>query len=96
MSTKKLLLDLAGSIATATTDAPDEYPDWLPKTWKIHKEDIEELWAQIRPKLRRDLEQANILDQKIAAMIVAFDNGEKIIGRKIAWDIYNSRIEGLR
>ena len=34
--------------------------------------------------------------RKLNAMFVAFEDGNKAIGRKIAWDIYNSKLEKLR
>lgn len=96
MSLRKLLDDFTGVINISTTDAPDEYPDWLPLTWEAHRANIENLWAQICPRLKRDTDKAEILSRQLISMISAFEAGNKKIGRKIAWDIYNSRPENLR
>lgn len=96
MSLSETLKDFAGSIATATTDAPDEYPEWSSWTYETHMGDLRELWAVIRPQLKRDLEQAEFVDGKLHEMIAAFDAGEKEKGRKAAWALYNSDLKQLR
>ena len=96
MSLRRLLDDLAGSITLATRYPPDEYPEDLPLTYESHKADIKELWRQARPRLKRDLDKAEMLDNQLSAMFSAFEVGNKKFGRKIAWDIYNSKPEKLR
>jgi hypothetical protein len=96
MSLLRLLDDFSGSITLVTSFSHDEYPDDLPLTYESHKVDIQELWGIIRPKLRRDLEKSEMLDQQLIAMFSAFDASNKKLGRKIAWDIYNSKPEKLR
>ncbi len=96
MSLRRLWEEFMGSISTATTDPPDDYPDWLPLTWEQHKSDLREMWEGIRPRLKHDLDKAETLDRQLTAMIAAYDAGNKEFGRKIAWDIYNSRPEKLR
>lgn len=96
MSLRKFLDDLAGSITLATRYSPDDYPDDFPLTYQAHKEDIQELWERARPMLKRDLEKAEMLDRQLSAMFAAFEAGNKRLGRKIAWDIYNSQPEKLR
>jgi len=96
MSLSETLKDLAGSIATATSDAPDEYPEWSSWTYETHMADLKELWAAIRPQLKRDLEQAEFIDGKLQEMFAAFDAGEKDKGRKAAWALYNAEVTKLR
>ena len=96
MSLRKLLDDLSGSITLATTYPPDEYPEYLPLTYESHKIDIEELWEQVRPRLKRDLDKIDAIDRQLAAMFAAFEIGNKKLGRKIAWDLWNLPIRDLR
>jgi predicted component of type VI protein secretion system len=96
MSLYERLRDFAGSIATATSDAPDEYPEWSSWTYETHMEDLRSLWAAIRPQLKRDLEQAAWVDQKLQEMFTAFDAGDKETGRKAAWALYNAEVTKLR
>ena len=96
MPIKERLKDFAGSIAVATTDSPDNYAEWSSWTYEAHMADLKELWAEIRPKLKRDLEQAKFIDGKLQEMFTAFDAGEKDKGRKAAIAIYNQKVEKLR
>lgn len=96
MSLKEHLADFAGSIAVATTDPPDNYAEWSSWTYETHMVDLKELWAEIRPQLKRDLEQAELIDSKLQEMFEAFDVGEKDKGRKAAMTIYNLKVEKLR
>ena len=96
MSLREALKDFAGGLSTAISDAPDEYPDWSSWTYETHMADLRELWAAIRPQLKRDLEQAEFVDAKLQEMFVAFDAGEKEKGRKAALAIYNSDVKNLR
>ena len=96
MSLKERLKDFAGSIAGATTDPPDDYQFPEFQNYESHKADLKELWAEIRPQLKRDLEQAEFIDGKLHEMFTAFDAAEKEHGRKAAWAIYNLQVEKLR
>lgn len=96
MSLQEKLKDFAGSISTATGDAPDDYPEWSSWTYETHMADLKGLWAEIRPNLKRDLDQAALIDGKLQEMFAAFDAGEKERGREAAWFIYNLGIEKLR
>ena len=95
-SLRKLLDDLAGSIGAAAAMAPDEYDPGSYITYEFNMAEIRELWASARPKIRRDLDQANVLDGQLNAMFYAFETGDKKLGRKIAWDICNSKPEKLK
>jgi hypothetical protein len=96
MSLKERLSDFAGSVGGAATRAPDEYPEWSHMSYETHMADIKELWAEIRPQLRRDHEAAEFIDSKLQEMFEAFDAGEKDKGRDAAWAIYNIKAERLR
>lgn len=95
MSLQQKLKDFAGSISTATGDAPDEYPDWSSWTYETHMADLRGLWAEIRPQLK-NLEQAALVNDKLLEMIDAFDAGEKEKGRAAAWFLYNLDVNKLR
>ncbi|MFE0502421.1 hypothetical protein ACFW0P_16750 [Lysobacter soli] len=96
LAIRELLADFVGSIASAASDAPDNYPDWLPKDWTSHRADLLDLWGRIHPGLKRDVDQAAALGVQVTAMIDAFDSGDREAGREIAWDIFNSQPEKLR
>ncbi|WP_431256756.1 hypothetical protein ACQ86G_18900 [Roseateles chitinivorans] len=96
MSLKERLKDFAGSIASATTNSPDDYSEWSSWTYETHMADIKALWTEVRPQLKRDLEQAEFINAKLAEMFEAFDSGEKDAGRKAAWAIYSLKVERLR
>jgi hypothetical protein len=90
------LKDLAGSIATAASNAPDEYPEWSAWTYETHMTDLRELWAEIQPQLTRDTEKAHWTAVKLGEMFSAFEKGDKASGRKAAWALYNSDVKKLR
>jgi hypothetical protein len=95
MALSKLLEDFAGQIAVATTDSPDEYPEWS-DGYEAHMSDLKSLWSQIRPQLKRDFEQVECVELNLRDMIAAFDAGEKEKGRKAAWAIYRLDVKKLR
>ncbi len=90
---KEKLADLAGSLAIITS-APYGYPDFI--TYEINKADIIDLWSQIKPALKRDLEQAQTIDSKLANMFDAFESGDAQAGRDTAWALYNMNVKKLR
>ncbi|HEX7803628.1 MAG TPA: hypothetical protein VF471_12815 [Pseudoxanthomonas sp.] len=96
MSLRKNLDDLAGAVGAAAAMAPDEYDPGSYITYEFNMAEIRKLWAAARPKIRRDLNQATVLDGKLNSMLSAFEAGDKKLGRKIAWDIYNSKPEKLK
>ncbi|MGQ0709533.1 MAG: hypothetical protein ACT4NV_07250 [Rhodoferax sp.] len=96
MSLRETLENFAGSLGCAATNAPDEYADWSYITYELNMADLKELWASIRPQLKRDLEQAEWVDGKLREMFTAFDAGEKEQGRKAAWALYNADVTKLR
>lgn len=95
-SLRTILDDLAGSVGAAAAMAPDEYDPGLAVNYENNMADIRELWATARPRIKLDLDKAEMLDRQLSAMFSAFEAGNKKLGRKIAWDIYNFRPEKLR
>lgn len=95
-SLSEKLLDFAGAISSAGTDAPDEYPEWSYRSFEADMSDIKELWSEIRPKLKQDVEKADFVDGKLQEAFAAFDAGEKEKGRKAMLAIYNLGIRTLK
>lgn len=95
MSLKERLADFAGALAVAT-NAPADYvfPEF--QSYESNMADLKELWSQIRPLLKRDVEQAEFIDAKLLEMRAAFDAGDKDKGRSAVWAIYNLGVEKLR
>lgn len=96
MSLREKLDDFAGAVGRAGTDAPDEYPEWSYITYESNMADIRELWMEIRPKLKRDVDKALFIDNKLQEAFSAFDANEKEKGRDAMWDIYNLDLIDLR
>ena len=94
MSLEELLYDFSSSL-TGATIAPDGYMEGG-ITYERNMADLKDLWSQIRPKLKRDLEQAQWVDAKLQEMFAAFDAGEKEKGRDAAWALYGSDVKKLR
>jgi hypothetical protein len=95
MSLKERLADFAGALTSATY-APDAYPMPEYVNYESNMADLKELWAQIRPQLKRDLESAEFIDRKLQEMFAAFQTGEKDKGRKAVMAIYNLDVEKLK
>lgn len=96
MSVQEQLVDFAGAIGRAASVAPDEYPDWSYDNYEMTRTDINELWSQIRPQLKRDADKVSFIDEKIAEAFAAFDSGDKERGRKAMWAVYNLGLRDLR
>jgi hypothetical protein len=95
MSLTETLRDFAGAL-TSATDAPDEYPAWGYITYESNMADLKELWAKIRPKLERDLEQAEFVDTKLQEAFSAFEANEKDKGRKAILTVYNLDVKQFK
>jgi hypothetical protein len=95
MSLTETLSDFAGAL-TSATDAPDEYPAWGYVTYESNMADLKELWGKIRPKLKRDLEQAEFVDSKLQEAFDAFMVNEKDKGRKAILAVYNLNVKQFR
>jgi hypothetical protein len=96
MSLREDLENFNGSINLAIGHPPDDYPEWSYVTYDSHMADLKALWAAIRPRLKRDLIEAEQIDGKLAEMFTAFDAGEKERGRSAALFIYNMEPTRLR
>jgi hypothetical protein len=96
MSFTQSIQNFGDSIAGATMNAPDEYPVWSSLTYETHMADLKNLWNEIRPQLKRDLEKAQWVDVTLQEMFHAFDAGQKVLGRKAAWALYNAEVTKLR
>ncbi len=72
--------DFMGAVANAATYAPDEYPEWSYASYDVHKTDIPNFWSQILPRIKKDVEQANFIDQKVKEAFSAFDQVGKRSG----------------
>lgn len=96
MALMDLLADFAGAVSGAATHAPDDYPAWSYATYETDMADIKELWAEIRPRLKHNLEEARFIDAKVVEAFVAFEEGEKVKGQLAMWDIYNLQVKKLR
>lgn len=95
MSLKERLEEFAGAL-TRATDAPDDYPFPEFQSYESNMADLRQLWTEIRPQLKRDIEQAQFIDGKLQEMFAAFDTGEKEKGREVVWAIYNLDVKKLR
>jgi hypothetical protein len=95
MSLTETLSNFAAALASAT-DAPDEYPAWGYVTYESNMADLKDLWGKIRPKLKRDLEQAEFVDVKLQEAFAAFEANEKDKGRKAVLAIYNLNVKRFR
>ncbi|PKB13888.1 hypothetical protein CLU91_5517 [Janthinobacterium sp. 64] len=96
MSLSDKTVDFSGALAIASTDAPDDYPDWGSTTYASNMEDLKDLWAEIRATLKKDLDKVPFIDAKLQEAFFAFDSGEKEKGRKAILAIYNLEVKKLR
>jgi hypothetical protein len=94
-SLTELLKDFAGALASAT-DAPDGYPEWGYVTYESNMRDLKQLWAEIRPKLKRDVERVEDINGMLQEMFDAFESGDRDRGRASVWALYNSDVKRLR
>jgi hypothetical protein len=89
MSTRRELLDLfMGGVATSTSEAPDQFPDWHPG-WSFKRDQILADWTAAKSMLKKDLDKAALIDTKLAEAIACFDQGQREPGRSLMWEIYN-------
>lgn len=96
MSLTEKLRDFAGALAVASTDAPDDYPEWGYTTYESNMADLKDLWAEIRPKLKKDADKAEFIEGKLQEAFAAFDVKEKQKGRDMILAIYNLDVKKLR
>jgi hypothetical protein len=96
VSLRENLQNFADSVCAAGSDAPDEYAEWSSWTYQTHMADLRQLWTNIRPQLTRDFEKAQWVEVTLQEMFAAFETGQKELGRKAAFAIYNAEVTKLR
>ncbi|MDM0109325.1 hypothetical protein QTH97_30645 [Variovorax sp. J22R24] len=75
MGFTEILEDFAACVAVAARVAPDRYPGWS-SGWKGNLEEMMSLWNEIRPLLRRDVEQAQRIDSVLQEMVCVAEAGD--------------------
>jgi hypothetical protein len=88
MSERESLVLFKGYVATATSEAPDQYPDWH-SGWAYHRNELLTHWSAARRLLKRDLDHVATIDAKLAQAIESFDRGKREPGQSLMWEIYN-------
>lgn len=89
------LEDLAACIAVAADIAPDAYPAWS-DGFRAHFTATMQLWGEIRPQLRRDLEMAQRIDVGLLKMATALEVGDPDGFRETARTIHGLDVSKLR
>ncbi|MDM0066091.1 hypothetical protein [Variovorax sp. J31P207] len=89
------LEDLAACLRVAAHCSPAEFPTWSDAP-ENHFAEIEKLWSDIRPWLRRDLAAANEVSERIGAMISALESGDAVRAREFAEALSRMDLVGLR
>lgn len=95
MSLTEKLRDFAGALTSATF-APNDYPTWGYVTYESNMADLTQLWSEIRPKLKRNVEERDFIDRKLQEAFTAFDKGQKDTGLDAVLAIYNLNVKQLR
>ena len=95
MSLIEKLRDFAGALTSATF-APDDYPSWGYVTYESNMADLKDLWAEIRPKLKKDLDKSEFIDSKLQKAFAAFGAKDKETGQDAILAIYNLDVKTLR
>jgi len=95
MSLVEKLEDFAGALTSATF-APDEYDPQGYATYKSNMDDLRALWAEIRARLKKDVDKVEFVDIKLQRAFSAFATGEKKTGQLAIWAIYNLQVTKLR
>lgn len=96
MPLSEVLKDFAGAVATALACAPDDYKEYSYDNYENNKADIFDLWSKIQPGLKRDLDKAEFIDDRLRAAFAAYDKGDKDTGQRAMADIYNLQVKKLR
>jgi hypothetical protein len=65
------------NVVGGTIRAPDNYPDWNTRGYAGHRADLLELWAEIKPRLKRDFDKAAYIDEHLSEALECFDRGER-------------------
>lgn len=94
MTLREKLSEFDDTIVAVALHAPDDYAEWqleyFPTQAAIHEDtisDLKELWNEIRSQIKRDLAKADYVGVKLQEMFDAYDKGDKVEGKKIAWEL---------
>jgi hypothetical protein len=77
------------NVVGGTMQPPDNYPEWNRDGYSGHRKELLDLWAEIKPRLKRDLDKAEYIDEHLALAIASFDKGEREPGQSLMVKIYN-------
>jgi hypothetical protein len=89
MSLAQTLTLFTENVVGGTISAPDNYQEWDTLGWAGHREELLSLWADIKPRLKRDLDKVAYIDEHLALAIESFDRGEREPGQSLMVKIYN-------
>ncbi|MGJ7512515.1 hypothetical protein [Variovorax sp. GT1P44] len=87
--------DFAACIAIAAGTAPDAYPAWS-DGYKAHFAETVRLWAEIRPQLCRDVDEAHRIDIALQKMAKAVEDGDTGNFQKFAQTLRGLDVSVLR
>jgi hypothetical protein len=96
MNLAEKLDDFAGALTVAISCAPNDYPEFVYSDYIKNKADLLKLWSEIEPRLKRDLDKAAYITQRLHEGFEAYDAGDKEAGEQAMLDIYNLHPKKLR
>lgn len=77
------------NVVSGTMRAPDNYPDWDTPGYASHRAELLGLWAEIKPRIKHDLDEVAYIDEHLELAIESFDRGEREPGQSLMVKIYN-------
>lgn len=77
------------NVVSGTLRAPDNYPEWNTLGYARHRSELLRLWAEIKPRIKRDLDNVAYIDEHLTLAIASFDRGEREPGQSLMVKIYN-------
>src|SRR5437763_2595824 len=95
MSLKEKLQHFSDAL-TSATHAPDDYPSWGYVTYENNMANLKQLWSEIRPKLKSNVDKRDFIEEKLQEAFTAFDAGEKDKGLDAIMAIYNLNLKQPR
>lgn len=88
-SLAEVLMLFKENVGRAPLCAPDMYPDWDTGGYPAHRAELLSLWAQIKPRIKRDTDKAALIDAKLTEAIACFDDGRREPGHSLMVEVYN-------
>jgi hypothetical protein len=82
------------NVVGGTLRAPNNYPDWDTGGYRTHRADLLNLWSEIKPRIKQDLDKVAFIDEHLALAIESFDRGEREPGQSLMVQIYNVLNQG--